>query len=307
MAENSHYEAGGVRFPFAPVMVGAGVCKTPDEASKWLNVAPVVSGSYTPKQRNVNEGKVFFPETEEAFLQAGSGVNSFGMPNMGIPKAAEKLAFYNGPNPLIVSIAGFDIADYHKGFMALKNCRSVTAVECNFGCPNTEHGRIMSFDLESLNTLLMELSVVGDAIPIWVKFSPYSDPGMLAEVAAIVNMYKSVIKAVVTCNTFPNAFMGAGNISPNNGLAGLSGPAMKPIALGQVVQFRQHLDDDVDVIGVGGATTGNDIVDFFDAGAKGVQLTSMPFWSGNPGEFWERLLNEERGGERLVQFLNSDM
>ena len=79
----SNYSAGGVSFPDSPIMIGAGVCKSPAQAKEWLKVAPVVSGSYTPEARSGNEGKLFYPETEEEFLRLGYGLNSFGMPNMG--------------------------------------------------------------------------------------------------------------------------------------------------------------------------------------------------------------------------------
>lgn len=300
----SKHHVGGVTFPHSPIMVGAGVCKTPSHTQEWLRVASVVSGSYTPNARESNQGKIFFPKTERDFQRANFGLSSFGMPNMGFVDATEAFALITIENPLIVSVAGFSVADYHKGILAFKNVAS--AIELNFGCPNTKHGKIMSFDLESLDTLFRELVDCNYQLPIWTKFSPYSDPGLLKEVANIVNGSKSVIKAVVACNTFPNAFAGLENISPNNGLAGLSGPAMKPIALGQVLQFKQHLDSDVDVVGVGGITTGNDVVDFLIGGANAVQLTSMPFWSGKPGEFWERLLNTQ-DGTRLEEYLTENI
>ena len=140
--------------------------------------------------------------------------------------------------------------------------------------------------------------------PIWVKLSPYSDPGLLKEVAEVINEAPPPVAAVVTCNTFPNAYAGKGAISPMGGLAGLSGPALKPIALGQVVQFRKHLKEEIDVIGVGGITTGNDAVDFFEAGAKAVQCTTLPYWLGDPGKFWPTMLDSETG-DRLEKFLEN--
>ena len=304
----STYHVGGVSFPNFPIMIGAGACKIPEETRKWLQVAPVVSGSYTPEERAGNEGAhLFFPETEAEFLEKGFGLNSFGMPNMGIAGAVREFSSFKTEQPIIISIAGFSMEDYMNGVSAIcKNPDIIfAAIELNFGCPNTGHGKIMSFDPELLNALFFELSVRNYPIPIWAKLSPYSDPGLLKEVADVMNVNADVIDAVVACNTFPNAYAGAENISPNNGLAGLSGPALKPIALGQVVQFRQHLGPKMDIIGVGGITTGNDVIDFFDAGASAVQLTSMPHWSGNPGEFWERLLNPQ-DGDRLDKHLTDD-
>ena len=296
------YSVGGIALPNAPIMIGAGVCKSPQTARKWLDVAPVVSGSYTPLPRGGNKGnRLFYPDTLDEFLRIGFGLNSFGMPNMNIAGAAGEFSRQNKEMPLIVNIAGFSIDDYLTGVDLLKYVEGIAAIELNFGCPNTKHGKIPSFDPGSLNLLFQRLKeFVGQ--PIWVKFSPYSDPELLKEVAAIVNSTSSAIRAVVTCNTFPNAYAGKDAISPMGGLAGLSGPALKPIALGQVVQFRQHLVAEIDVIGIGGITTGNDIIDFLDAGATAVQMTSLPFWLGEPRQFLGTLLDAETGN-RLETFL----
>lgn len=295
------YKVGGISLPSAPVMVGAGACKSPASAKQWLAVAPVSSGSYTPEKRNGNQGNhLFYPDTLEEFLRIGFGLNSFGMPNMNIDNALGEFQDQDTEMPLIVNIAGFSVDDYLDGVKKLCAVDGVMAIELNFGCPNTDHGKIMSFDPIRLSELFTKLGKPQK--PIWVKFSPYSDPGLLKEVAAVVNE-TTAISAVVTCNTFPNAYVGKDAISPMGGLAGLSGPALKPISLGQVVQFRQHLIPEIDVIGVGGITTGNDVVDFLDAGAVAVQLTSLPFWMDNPSHFWEVLLHPDTG-DRLEAYID---
>lgn len=298
------YHAGGVSFAVAPIMIGAGVCKDPVRTREWLTVAPVVSGSYTQDKRSGNEGlRLFHPDLLEEFLEQGWGLNSFGMPNMSILNGLEHLDRYEGENPLFVSVAGFSTDEYIGGVRAVSATSMITACELNFGCPNTDHGKIMSFRPQALEDLFAQLDHNVVKKPIWVKLSPYSDPGLLKEVAEAVNTVPSVVKAVVTCNTFPNAYAGPDAISPMSGFAGLSGPALKPIALGQVVQFRKHLLDEIDVIGVGGITTGDDVIDFLDAGASAVQLTSLPFWLGNPGHFWGMLLDPDNGGGRLEERL----
>jgi dihydroorotate dehydrogenase (fumarate) len=297
------YKVGGITLPSAPIMIGAGVCKTPQTAREWLTVAPVVSGSYTPERRDGNKGdRLFYPDTDEELRAIGFGLNSFGMPNMGFKSAAQEFANHRSEHPLIISVAGFSVDDYANGIEQFTTVDGVAAVELNFGCPNTEHGKIMSFDIRSLDTLFRRLGESAER-PIWVKFSPYSDPGLLKEVASVVNTASATIKAVVTCNTFPSAYAGKDAISPMGGLAGLSGPALKPIAMGQIIQFRQHLVPEIDVIGIGGATTGNDIVDFLDAGAQAMQMTSLPFWLGTPGRLWETLLDQNTGN-RLETYLN---
>jgi len=291
---------GGVTLPY-PIMIGAGVCKTPVSARLWLETVPVVSGSYTVAARPGNSGsKLFYPDSESDFIVNGFGLNSFGMPNPSLDMAING---FSQPSesvyPLIVSIAGFSVLDYLVAYHKVAQT-NVVACEANFGCPNTtDHRDIMSFDPESLEEVFNQIRQSKLKLPFWAKFSPYSNPAELKRVAALVNDYPDVVKAVVTCNTFPNAYAGVSAISPNGGLAGLSGKALKTIALGQVRQFRNELKPEIDVIGVGGITTGDDVVDFFEAGAGAVQLTSMPFWSQKPSEFWDRLT----ASKRLLDYL----
>lgn len=303
------WNAGGVRLPHGPYMIGAGVCKTPASTAEWLKVAPVVSGSYTPELRKGNPGKVLYPETFEEFLRLGFGLNSYGMPNMGFAAAATQFEWMESEQPLIVSIAGFSIDDYLSGLADFGNLPVVSALELNFGCPNTqgEHPEIISFCPEVVRRLLGYITHNGlIEKPIWLKFSPYSNPSELKRMADVVNKFADSMKlAVVTCNTFPNSYAGSGKIDGNNGMAGKSGPAIKEEAMGQVRQFRQHLDGRIDVIGVGGATYGDDILDFLEAGAQAVEITSLAHWMGDPRQFHEHLLTGERS-LRLVEYLTND-
>ncbi len=291
------YTAGGVMLPHGPYMIGAGVCKNPTATKEWLKVAPVVSGSYTPEPRTGNQGKLFYPDTLEEVRRLGYGLNSFGMPNMGYDAAVKEFSKIQTEQPLIVSIAGFSVEDYLVGYDAFSNLRNVSAIEFNFGCPNTLHGKIMSFMRADIGAVLRNIRPRGKKI--WVKFSPYSNPAELTGMVNEVNSYDNLVKAVVTCNTFPFAYAGKNKIDPSNGRAGLSGPALKHIALGQVHHFRENLLESIDVIGVGGIMNGDDIMDFLDAGAKAVQMTSWPWWAGNPGRFTAELAESQKFLEYL--------
>lgn len=303
------YEVGGVALSNAPIMIGAGVCKTPAATADWLAVAPVVSGSYTVQQRSGNSGRVLYPETLEEFFQAGFGLNSYGMPNQGLLSDVSKdLAALPKTNRLIVSIAGFEPWHYYAGALAVHDNATTAAIELNFGCPNTQgdHPDILSFNPSKVEEILTGMVDNNYSKPIWLKFSPYSNPQELLRMAAVVNQFHNRLQlAVVTCNTFPNAYAGPQAIDGNKGLAGLSGSALKPIALGQVRQWATALNADIDLIGVGGITTGNDVVDFLEAEADAVQLTSLPHWSGDPARFWEYLLDETTGA-RLSRVLEDD-
>ncbi len=298
------HDVGVVLFEGLPVMIGAGVCKDPKLTLDWLEVAPVVSGSYTKEARSGNSGdRLFYPDTLDELLKLGYGLNSFGAKNDGIEAAVSEFNESQFNQPLIISVAGFSVEDYVHCVEIVSTSETVSAIELNLSCPNTEHGSIFSFDLKTLDQLFTILAQ-NKQKPLWVKLSPYSDPNQLAAVAALINTHRHTISAMVTCNTFPSAYAGADIISPHDGLAGLSGPALKPIALGQVRQFRQLLNPDIDVIGVGGITTGNDIIDFLDAGAAAVQITSLPFWLKEPEKFWSHLL-DTKTGNKLTNIMKS--
>lgn len=307
---NPTYHVGGVTLPHAPILIGAGVCKTPATTKQWLSVAPVVSGSYTPHQRDGNAGRVLYPDTLEAFLAQGFGLNSYSMPNQGTASdLPNELAAMPTTNPMIVSIAGFEAWHYYAGVYAVHANATTAAIELNFGCPNTQgdHPDILSFNPEGVRDILQGMASNDYGKPLWLKFSPYSNPQDLLRMAAVVNWAQTELGldlAVVTCNTFPNAYAGPGAIDANAGLAGLSGAALKPIALGQVVQWRRALDPAIPVIGAGGIITGNDVMEFLQAGASAVELTSLPHWLGTPSRFWELLL-QENDGQHLVQAMET--
>lgn len=294
------YTVGGVTLP-APIMIGAGVCKSPQVTKRWLPVAPVVSGSYTPQPRSGNSGTLFYPDTWEELQRLGYGLNRFGMPNMGCTAAADIFRSYTGGERLIISVAGFSPADYRDGIHAFADLYAVSAFELNFGCPNTDHGCIFSFDLRSMCETFEVVATVAEK-PIWVKLSPYPNPRELGDVAGLIAEYSHVVRAVVVTNTFPNGLIP--NVKkPEEAHAGVSGPALRSVVPGQIRQFRALLPKEIDVIGVGGVSTGNHVVEYLNAGAAGVQIVSKAFWEDSPGTFWEDLLCEETGGE-LRRFLN---
>lgn len=298
---------GGITLPHGPFMIGAGVCKTPASTTEWLQVAPVVSGSYTALKRNGNPGNTAWPGTLNRVTELGYALNSYGMPNIGFVAAADQFAAIQSDHPLIISIAGFSVDDYIQGARTFGQLSTVAALELNFGCPNTqgEHSTIMSFDPNIVWEVMLGIGRLALQKPTWVKLSPYSNPRDLQHMADMLNHCVGLESlAVVTCNTFPNAYAGAGLIDPNSGLAGLSGPALKPIALGQVKQFRHYLDERIDVIGAGGITTGNDIVDFIDAGAAAVQITSLAHWAGNPRSCTDHLF-ADGAADRFFTYLEA--
>jgi dihydroorotate dehydrogenase (fumarate) len=262
-----------------PLMNGAGYCKDESHVRELAASASaaILLGSITIEPRTGNAGDVYF--TSGYFA-----LNSLGIPNRGaaffrdaLPSMVE-VAHASG-KPLILNIAGFSVEDYGQ-LASVAKAGGADFLEVNFGCPNIwsqtgEQKRIFSFDPQTIAETLEVLESVWGSPSITVKLSPYSDPALLKEVAATLASYTSVV-AVTTTNTFPNAFAynDTGRPAISLGLAGLSGPVMKAVGLGQVIQFRAELPDRIAIIGVGGISSGKDMLEYLKAGATAVQTTT---------------------------------
>uniref|UniRef100_A0A7R9WV16 Dihydroorotate dehydrogenase catalytic domain-containing protein n=1 Tax=Craspedostauros australis TaxID=1486917 RepID=A0A7R9WV16_9STRA len=128
-----------------------------------------------------------------------------------------------------------------------------------------------------------------------LKLPPYLDSKHLQQAATIINAYSKMVRYVASINTIGNALSvdpvsEAPFISSNNGLAGLSGPAVKYTALANVRQMRNHLDAAIDVVGVGGIETGEDAFLFLLCGATAVQVGTC-HWKEGPKCF-DRICDE---------------
>lgn len=266
-----------------PLLNAAGTARTAEEVRRLARspVAAITVGSVTLAERAGQDGEVY--------LQAEHySLNALGMPNRGAEHyraALPELAAlaHEQAKPLIVSVAGFDPDEY--GALAeLAGAGGADLVELNLGCPNVWDGgrqhRIASFDPDAV-ARAVDAAAAATATPIGVKLSPLSDPALLTEVAAAIAAGPA--RFVVSCNTFPNglALRPDGAPALGVGFGGVSGAALKPIALGQVAQLRAALPEAVDIVGVGGVRRGADVEDLRRAGASAVGLATA-YW--NAGE-----------------------
>jgi dihydroorotate dehydrogenase (fumarate) len=274
-----------------PVLNAAGTAKSLDDVTRLARspVAAVTLGSITKAARDGNAGEVYAS-------RPGYAVNALGMPNRGAAFYREALPEMAGVahaagKPLVVSVAGFSPEE--NGELAhLAADGGCDLVELNLGCPNVwddgEQKRIMSFDPDLVARSLQ--AAVGASAPVGVKLSPLSDPVLLAEVAAAAA--GAGARFVVGCNTFPNglALRPDGRPAVDVGFGGVSGAAMKPVALGQVAQLRALLPDAVDVVGCGGVRSGRDVADLLAVGASATGLATA-FWDAgeDPGVFGDLL------------------
>jgi dihydroorotate dehydrogenase (NAD+) catalytic subunit len=204
-------------------------------------------------------------------------INSIGLQNVGVRAfVAEKLPkLAKFQTAVFANVFGYATEDYVEVVRVLEDAPGVAGYELNVSCPNTRHGGIyFSNDPALLTEVIGEVKRVARKRPLIVKLSPnVADIAMLARTAeqagadaiSLINTF--VALAVDACTRRPR--LGAG-------FGGLSGPAIKPIALRMVYQAAKAVK--IPVVGMGGIATGEDAAEFMIAGATAVEVGTATFW-----------------------------
>lgn len=211
------------------------------------------------------------------FETAAGMLNAIGLQNVGARAFVEEklpLLRKRSKAAVIANVFGYTTKDYEETIRVLNDGEGIAAYELNVSCPNTKHGGI-SFGSDPV--LLEEVVYVSKKEakrPLIVKLSPNvtSIPRM-ARVAA-----EAGADALSLVNTFVALAVDAKTRKPriSNVTAGLSGPAIKPIALRMVYEAAHAVD--IPVIGMGGIATGEDVVEFMLAGAAAVQVGTANYF-----------------------------
>jgi dihydroorotate dehydrogenase (NAD+) catalytic subunit len=239
-------------------------------AKEALDTAKGVYGAILPKTVTP-EARTGNPPPRLAEAPSGM-VNSIGLQSPGLIRFLEDLDDYVEYGlPLFVSVA----ADTAKEFAAM--CErlaseangKVAAVELNLSCPNVEHGGLQFCATSSAVTEVV--AACRDALPDKPLFAKLTYEGVIANAVAAEEAGAS---ALTLLNTIPALVM-----EPHERKVflrgGLSGPAIKPIALRAVYEVSRVVE--VPVIGCGGVTSGTDVVEYMLAGATAVQVGAGSF------------------------------
>lgn len=211
------------------------------------------------------------------FETAAGMLNSIGLQNIGARAFVdEKLPLLNKKKDIVViaNVFGYTPEDYEAAIHILNEGEGIAAYELNVSCPNTKRGGIQF----GTDPVLLE-EVVADAKsaarrPLIVKLSP--------NVSSIPQMAHAAenggADAISLVNTFVALAIDPETRRPriSNLTAGLSGPAIKPIALRMVYEAAHSVD--IPVLGIGGITTAEDVVEFLLAGAAAVQIGTASYW-----------------------------
>ncbi|MBQ3437656.1 MAG: dihydroorotate dehydrogenase [Fusobacterium sp.] len=208
--------------------------------------------------------------------ETSSGMlNAIGLQNPGVDEIIKnqlkQLEKYDVP--IIANVAGSDIEDYVYVADKISKAKNVKALELNISCPNVKHGGIQfGTDTEVAKKLTEKVKSVS-SVPVYVKLSP--------NVTDIVAMALAVEAGGADGITMINTLIGmkldrkTGKPLIANQTGGLSGPAIKPVAIRMIYQVAQAVN--IPIIGMGGIMDEWDVIDFISAGASAVAVGTANF------------------------------
>lgn len=253
-----------------PVMPASGCFSFGEEFSKLYDLAElgaIMIKAATHEERTGNP-------TPRVAETASGMLNAIGLQNPGVDHIIEhELKFLESYDvPIIANVAGTAIDDYVIVADKISKAPNVSALELNISCPNVKEGGIQfGTNPQTARQLTEAVKEVSD-VPVYVKLSP--------NVTNIVEMAQSVADVadgITMINTLVGMRLGTdGRPIIANHTGGLSGPAIKPVSLNMIYQIRQHLPD-IPIIGMGGISKAEDIVDYISAGADAVAVGTMNF------------------------------
>lgn len=202
-------------------------------------------------------------------------LNAIGLQNVGVERfIAEKMPYLSGLNiPVIVNILGGTIEEYRQISERLSGVPGVAAIEVNISCPNVKEGGVAFGGDPRMAAAVTAAVKESCQVPVIVKLSPnVTDIGMMARAVE-----DGGADSVSLINTLIGMAINLKKKRPElaNVIGGLSGPAIKPVALRMVFEVAQTVS--IPVIGIGGIETAEDALEFMLAGATAVQIGTANF------------------------------
>jgi len=209
-------------------------------------------------------------------VETPSGIlNSIGLQNIGVEALIREKApvWAQWRVPVIVNIAGGSVEEYSKVAARLDGVEGVSGIELNISCPNVKEGG-MEFGAKAKSAARVTSAVrKATSLPLIVKLTPNT--------ADIVGIAKAVADAgadaVCLINTLRGMAIDVTTRKPvlGNTFGGLSGPAIRPVALAMVYQVAGEID--IPIVGCGGISIATDALEFIMAGATAVEIGTANF------------------------------
>ena len=267
---------GSAWFP-SPIFTASGCASSGKELAQFFalkDIGAVVTKSVMTKPRH-GRPTPRMAETPSGMLNSiglqGPGIDSF-LAN-DVPWLLEQKA------RVIVSIAGETIEEYSTLARKLRSVSGLSAVEVNISCPNVENrGLVFACDPDASRRVIDGVrKTIGGELPIIAKLSP--DVTDLPAIAR--GVVDAGADALALINTVLGMVINLDSMRPHLGgkTGGLSGPAIKPVAVRAIYQVHAALPN-VPILGMGGVSNGRDALELILAGASGVSVGTASF--GNP-------------------------
>ena len=254
-----------------PVMTASGTFGYAKEFAPYLNLhrlgAVVVKGiSLEPRAGNPPPRIV---ETSCGML------NAIGLENVGVERfVTEKMQELQDVNvPVVVNILGDSLEEYREIAKRLHGVPGIAAIEVNISCPNVKKGGVAFGTVPEMASAVTSAVKEESSVPVIVKLSPnVTDITVIARAvedggADALSLINTLIGMAIDYKTKKPRIA--------NVIGGLSGPAIKPVALRMVYQVSQVVH--IPVIGIGGIETYEDVIEFMLAGATAVQIGTANF------------------------------
>ena len=267
---------GNAWFP-TPIFTASGCASSGKELAQFFplnQIGAVVTKSVMSKPRH-GRPTPRMAETPSGMLNSiglqGPGIDAF-LAN-DVPWLLEQKA------RVVVSIAGETVEEYATLARKLRSISGISAVEVNISCPNVENrGLVFACDPESSRRVIDGVrKTIGGELPIIAKLSP--------DVTDLPAIARGVVDAgadgLALINTVLGMVINIDSMKPHLGgkTGGLSGPAIKPVAVRAIYQVHAALPK-VPILGMGGVASGRDALELILAGASGVSVGTASF--GNP-------------------------
>lgn len=260
-----------------PVMLASGTVGYGNEISNFTDlskIGAIVTKSVSLKPRKGNPPR--------RIMETSSGMlNAIGLANVGVEKfIEEKIPFLQKVNStLICNIAASSIEEYVECVKILEEQDTVKGFEINVSCPNVkEGGLVFGNNPEAVGKITEKVRAVTNKTLI-IKLSP--NTAFISQFAAVAK--KEGADAVSAINTLVGTAFNIYTRKPviKNITGGLSGPAIKPVALAKVLEISRNVD--IPIIGIGGIMCWKDAVEFMIAGASAFELGTVNFINPNAG------------------------
>ncbi|MGE5680084.1 MAG: dihydroorotate dehydrogenase [Bacillota bacterium] len=260
-----------------PVMLASGTVGYGNEISNLTdlsNLGAIVTKSLSLKPRKGNP--------PQRIVETAAGMlNAIGLANVGVEEfIKEKIPFLKQIDcSIICNIAASSIEEYVECTRILTNEDVIKAFEINISCPNVkEGGLIFGHDINAVGRITEKVKAASTK-PVIIKLSPN-----VPDIAGFARVVKQEGgDAVSAINTLVGTAFNIYTRRPklHNITGGLSGPAIKPVALAKVLEIKRNVD--IPIIGIGGIMCWQDAVEFMIAGASAVQLGTVNFINPNAG------------------------